>query len=225
MSETDAKDMAGSIDRKGKAASGEFNHPHIPEFISRLKYICDSYEFFSKSFGSCATFNDSLDILSVRLGEGCSGDNLTEGLDHCVATTVGHKAKELAVAEGSEVQPKHKIEAARVLSQRARKIQGRPKDKVLEFHVEGLIALIHEFSGKTVKARRDKNSVYEPHFAGDASKVVPLIVKPWGASISTTQLVNLVRKIQKRHGERPPAFASLFPGYNLTLTPIESTTA
>lgn len=222
MSETYTKDMSALIDQKGKAASDRLDHPHIPEFLSRLKYICASYEFFSKSFGACPTFNDSLDILSLRLAEGCSADDLTEGLDHWVAVIVGQEAEELAAAEESKVLPKHTLEAARALSQRARKIPGRPKDTVLEHHVEGLVALIHEFSGKHVKARRDKNSVYDPHFAGPASLVIPVIVKPWGASINDTQLVNMVRKIQKRHGERPPAFASLFPGYNLTWRPIEA---
>lgn len=218
MSKTDAIDNSKLSNSAQSSFSGE-QEALVREFQSRLQYLSMGYEVWSRSFGLGLDFNESLDRLKERLDRGVSKENLTKDLHLEIASAIGMQAKIIAEAGSEELADRHWLEAAEHVSSSLTKRQGRPVNPVLELHLAGLMALVEEFSGLRVFARRDRNSEYDPHFPKGISKIIPEVAKRWDSEITDTQLVNLVKKIRKQPSTMGNSFGSLFPGYGRSWTP------
>lgn len=115
--------------------------------------------------------------------------------------------------EDVEVNESHVRAAGEQVVTTIKPSRGRPGNPLLELHVEGLVAIVQEFSGKPVLSQRYKDSVYAPEFPDGISQIIPKIVQKWDKDITTTQLVNMVCNIRKKYAGKPLRFVELFPGY------------
>ena len=75
--------------------------------------------------------------------------------------------------------------AARIAAEKLEPISHRPSSDVLRHHVEGLMALLQETSGKPVLAGKTRDSVDDPHFKSGFSEIVPKFFQDCDSSITT----------------------------------------
>jgi hypothetical protein len=85
---------------------------------------------------------------------------------------------------------------------------------VLRHHVEGLMALIQQMSGKPVWAQRyTKDEQYQPHFPKGVSSIIPQFFQEFDPTISTNTLANIVRQARHKYAGKRMEFRSYFPLY------------
>lgn len=123
------------------------------------------------------------------------------------AERTGH---EDVLVEGADITA-----AAAQVAKSVDPISHRPRDDNLVHSVEGLIALIQEFSGRPIIPRRNRNSDYEPHFAPGVSQLVPQVFKAVEPDVTTTQLVTIAESARRKWAGRRPTFSEYFPAYGL----------
>ncbi|MEO1169455.1 MAG: hypothetical protein AAFW97_12175 [Pseudomonadota bacterium] len=185
----------------------------IAEFQSRLAYLARHYAMARKILGNDVAFNKGLARLKRRLAATRKISRKQTRLHPEIEIVISHHARRLARDEGVEVDGKHVRAAARIASKLLKPRGGRPDDGILKHHVTGLVALIQEFSGKPVLARRNRNSVYDPHFADGMSRIVPMEFENAVAGITEAALVRIVEGIRREYAGKPLRFLDLFPGY------------
>ena len=103
--------------------------------------------------------------------------------------------------------------AAQIIVSTIKPRRGRPNDAILRYHVEGLMALIQEISGKPVRAARVNGDSYDPQFAEGVSTIVPTFFRGLDDSISTTTLANMVIEARGKYAGKRMRFTSFFPLY------------
>lgn len=193
----------------------------ISEFKNRLQFLTQSYAASQKVVEGGDTFNESLERLRRSLTRTRILKRRGKRLHREIEMLVSLHARRMAEAEGVDVNISHIRAGGQHVVRMINSLRGRPENPMLEFHVTGLVALIQEFSGLPVLSQREKDSVYEPHFPEGISQIVPIIVQKWDQSITTTQLVNLVRKIRKKYAGKPLRFHELFPLYGASMNNTE----
>ncbi|WP_161595917.1 hypothetical protein [Flavisphingopyxis soli] len=190
----------------------------VAEFIARLDYLKKSYQFSRKIPSDNVAFNNSLVRLRRGMRRKRKASSPGERLHYEIEMVISHHARLFAKQDGCELDGRH----IRKGSERALELlnprRGRPDDQYLELHVQGLVALIQEFAGVRVLARRDRNSVYEPHFAQGVSSIIALVFEDPSEGVTNTKLVGIVRKTRLNYANRPLRFLDLFPGYGATTT-------
>ncbi len=200
------------------ARSPERENQIVAEFKNRLTFLRGSYEFGRQALADDhAHFNESLARLRRRVRTIHQAKGRGERIHPEIESVITIHARRLAAADGGKVEQRHANEAARLAVGMLRAKRGRPDDRVLDHCVRGLMALIQETTGTPVLARRDRNRHYDPHFAPDVSQVVPRFFQDIDPSITTTRLVNIVRRARKEYAGRPMRFLDLFPFYGATL--------
>lgn len=187
------------------------------EFKTRLAYIRSSYVQAVELVGDDTCYNRSLNRLRAAVLHPTSKRARGERLHPNIELIISHRARQHAeqrtgvsdtpvTQEDINFAAKH---AAETLSLRG----GRPEAAILRHHVEGLMALVQEVSGKPVRAGRHKNNHYDPHFADDVSQIIPGFFKAIDNGISKTPLVNIVVSARRKYAGNPMRFLDFFPAY------------
>lgn len=190
----------------------------VPEFKRRLGYIRSSFCIAQRALtNDHAEFSHSLARLRRRVRSAHRPNGQGDRIHPEIETVITHLARKLAEADGCEVAQRHANAAARIAVNQLKPTRGRPDDRVLGHHVRGLMAVIQETTGLPVIARRDRNSIYGLHFADGAGQLVPQLFQDIDPTITTTRLVNIVRKVRKEFAGRSFRFLDLFPFYVATL--------
>jgi len=189
---------------------------NVAEFRSRLNFLSQSY-LQSKTF-----YQDALSLNRdvERLRRGFSRKRLASHpgtrIHPILEIAISGEMLRLVSQTGNDDLKTHLRPAVESVLHTFRDRRGRPVGELLQLHVSGLVATVQTFSGKPVRARRTRNSVYDPHFAEGISQTIPLVVKDWDSTVTETQLVNIVRDIRRAHAGKPHHFEDLFPQYLLT---------
>lgn len=187
------------------------------EFKKRLKYLTENYAACREFIATGDTFNESLERLRRALKRKRILKSKGTRIHPEIEFLLSHQAQRLAETEGLVVNESHIRAAGEYVVATIKSRRGRPRNSILEHHVATLIALVQEFSGKPVLSQKNTNSVYAPSFPEGISQIIPNIVQLWDKEITTTQLVNMVRKIRKQYAGKPLRFYDLFPTYGVTL--------
>ena len=189
----------------------------LDEFTNKLEYLTQSYALSVLFCTGEKGFNHSLIRLKRALARKRILKDIGKRLHPELELLLSVFARRYASAEGMNVSEVHIRIAGQIIIETIKPSQGRPDNPVLEFHVKGLMALVLEYSGLAVISQRDKNSVYNPQFPDGISQIIPIIVKTWDESITTTQLTNLVKKIRKEYAGKPMHFHEIILGYGITM--------
>ena len=187
----------------------------VAEFRHRLAYVMHGYEFAKQAIASDMFYNKDLARLKRSLARKHKRRGKGSRLHPEIEMVISNLARQLAKDEGVKVNGDHVAEAATIASRLLKPRRGRPDDAVLEHHVTGLVALIQQYSGMPVLARRYRNSVYDPHFAAGVSRIVPMQFENRAAGVTQRRLVRIVEQIRSEYAGKPLRFLDLFPGYGV----------
>ena len=187
----------------------------IKELQNRLKFLTESYALAQHIYDDQDSFNESLERLRRGLERKRVIKRKGKRLHPEIELLLSYHARYLAKLDNVKLNKSHIRAAAEYVTKTIKPRRGRPHNHMLEHHVEGLVAIVQEFSGKPVLSQRYKDSVYAPEFPEGISKIIPLIVQKWDTKITTTQLVNMVQKIRRKYAGKPMRFLDIFPGYSI----------
>lgn len=104
--------------------------------------------------------------------------------------------------------------AARFLVDQVPVKQGAREDRYLRWHVEGMMALVQEVTGKPVIARRSRNNLYDPHFADPKAQLIFEALSGIDPGVSVTRVVNYICDARRKFAEKPMLYDDFFPGYS-----------
>jgi hypothetical protein len=197
----------------------------VAEFQNRLKYIHHSFIAARKLFGTNVQFNEAIKQVRRSVRSKNPESLNRNALQGEVAMVLSHFAnEEAATRAGPDAKP---IEAdyhaaALRLSKTLQLRRGRPRaGGLLRHHVEGLMALLQETSGKPAVSQRDDKSVYNPQFLG-ASSIIPNFFRNVDPSITDAQLATIVTDARREYAGKPMRFSYFFPGYGMSIIPTET---
>lgn len=118
-----------------------------------------------------------------------------------------------------EVLPEDWKRAARHIVDTIPIKKGAPPATQLRRHVEGMMALIQEFSGLPVVVSRVRNGKYDPHFGQGVSRIIPDFFRTIDPVLSEAKLARMVLDARKRLKGKRARFSSYYPCYNSTIHP------
>ena len=75
------------------------------------------------------------------------------------------------------------------------------------------MALLQEASGKPVRAGRNRDNKYDPHFADNVSDIIPNFFRSIDPTILEIQLVNMIVTARRKYAGQPMRFLDFFPAY------------
>jgi hypothetical protein len=191
----------------------------IAEFRRRLAYLEQHYRMGKRFHESITQFNDAIRALNALAAGEPAGSGEYRRLSPMIEIAVSANARRFAQERtgrlGAPVEGQDIKRAAEHVGERVRPISNRPRADNLKHHVKGLMALIQDFSGRPVVPRRNRNSVYDPHFMPGVSCIVPMIFEHLEPSVTIVQLVNIAEKARREWAGRRPRFKEYFPAYGL----------
>lgn len=184
------------------------------EFHRRLEYIADSYRVARERVGSRREFNASL----ARLRRAVNAKRTRQGpLELAISHMVRKNAAERTGAPDARVIQVDIDAAAKFVVSRIKPQRGRPEDDLLRHHVEGLMALLQEMSGKPVRATRYKDNDYDPQLCDDFSEILVKFFSIVDPSVTWTTLTNYVLKARRKYAGEQMRFRDFFPLYGRSL--------
>lgn len=188
----------------------------MAEFLPRLEHIRNNYILCTRYLESKVEFNASLTRLQSACAkpkvEGATEERLHPELELVISHFARKFAAERAGKNAEPVQADVERAARRAVKLLSTR-KGAPGREILRHHVEALVALVQEFSGKPVLALRQRNGVYDPHFADGISQLVPTIFQSIDSKILEGTLARMVLDARKQNAGRPLRFTAYFPLY------------
>jgi hypothetical protein len=91
--------------------------------------------------------------------------------------------------------------------------QGAPTDRMLVHHVEALMALAQQTTGRPVLSRRDRNSVYDPHLADPKAQMIFEALNDIDPDVTVTKVVNIIRQARRKYAGKAMRFSDFMPAY------------
>jgi hypothetical protein len=102
------------------------------------------------------------------------------------------------------------LRACKVIEKRLKIVRGRPTDSTLAYHVEGLMLLWKELTGKDCKAsRKHAKDEYDPRPVSRGAFMIERSIKSIDPTVSRTAIVNCILRGEKRNQGR--RFRGMFP--------------
>lgn len=187
----------------------------LHEFRHRLDYVGDSYRYWKDIEASRPTFNESLELLQRELYAPNRRHREPTRLHPMIE--IGASMIALKYQAGSILETKFSpapLEAARhELLRRTKPIRGRPENPTLSYHVKGLILACEWATGVPVTASGTTNSLYDPQMTSDGASAIKFAFRRIDPSVTTTSLVNIVRRVRRRRELEGKRFEDFFPLY------------
>ena len=121
---------------------------------------------------------------------------------------------------GREQEPINADDVARAaehLAATAKPMRGRPRARLVDHHVAGLMALIQESCGTAVTAIRETSSGgYGPRLVGVGRVLLPVLgdIDP---TITETQLANKVLELRRTYAGKLMRFSDFYPLYGVAI--------
>jgi hypothetical protein len=191
----------------------------VSEFQRRLAYIAQSYRLGRFIYTGDSELNHAIRALkSAQPARRGNYRRLPPMIEVAVSEAARRFARRRTGRAHAPVEGEDIKRASKRVAMRLTPISHRPRADNLTHHVRGLMALIHEVSGRSVIAMRYLNSVYDPQFSPGASQMVPMFFQNLEPSATITQLVNIAENARKEWAGRQPSFREYFPGYGLRMS-------
>lgn len=180
------------------------------QFLRKLEYISDNYEFWRNQERRTLTFNQSISAIKRKPSDSVEVDRFSTKLHPYADIMIAAKLSRLANRRPSQADVET---AARDVAKSAKAVRGRPNDLILEHHVHGLMVLIEETSGEQARAQRDKNSDYNPQMSNDGGHMIELFFRHLDPAVTTTSLINIMREAKRSGAIDGKRFTDFFPFY------------
>jgi hypothetical protein len=190
----------------------------LESFRARLDYVLASFRLGQQT----ADFNASLARLKRTVKHGPKKPGRGERVHPWLEIAINHNARRFARERSGcdeEAITQTDVEkAARWVADNVFPVRGRPRARLLDHHVAGLMALIQEMTGRPVLESRQRGTGhYEPRLLG-AGRIL-LRLSEVDPTITETQLVNKVRSVRRQYAGKSMRFRDFYPLFGATLDP------
>lgn len=185
------------------------------EFKRRLAIIDANYRSVVQTVGGDKDFNASLARLKRSLarkrpakvrGERAHPEIemviLKHALDHAERRT-GMPAPQITQQDAQFGARK----AAELLTPR----RGHPRNTLLRYHVEALMALLQETSGIPVQLTLGKDHHYDPQAVNKSGQALVRFFRDIDPAIAITTLASIVKTARRKYAGKPMRFVDFFP--------------
>lgn len=194
----------------------------IDEFKRRLAYVRFSFLTAQKSLASNVEFNSSLARLARTIGQPTEPVSKKSRLHPELELVISFHARRYAVERGGSIATVTQPDVQKAAQYAVRTLhtrKGARNHSVLRYHVEGLMALLQETSGKPVLASRTRRGDYDPHVAEGISRILPDFFAEYAVGVPEAKIARMILDARKAFAGRPMRFIDYFPGYGLAASP------
>jgi hypothetical protein len=187
------------------------------EFVRKAQYAIKSFgvaRLIENKFGTVEASVRRLKDARARV----RGSKRTQKRLHPeVESAINTRARANARASTCKVDPAvthgDAVMAADELACKLSVKQGRKDDRMLAHHVEGLMALWQETSGRPVTAQLRKGDEYVPQLPDPKARHIFDNLHAVDTSVTVTQVANIICAARKKYAGKPMHFADFFVGY------------
>lgn len=187
------------------------------EFVRKAEYAFQSFRMARLIENKFGTVEASVRRMKDATARARGSKRSQKRLHPEVEIAINAHAREIARVRTGKADPtvvhNDVVKAADELSDKLNVKQGRRDDRMLEHHVEGLMALYQETSGRPVTAQLRKGTDYVPQLPDPKARHIFDNLHAVDASVTVTQVANIICAARKKHAGRPMRFADYFIGY------------
>ena len=221
MARPRTNDPAGVSDNPVLVQDPQRTEEITREFGRRLRYIEQSFRTARGTLGDPVSFNRSLERLrKVTVGK---SDGPGTRLHPELKLILSFKARQYACERSGDADAKvTSADVARAVEDALTTVKsrrGRPKDAMFKHHVEGLMALVQEVSGRPVRVTRHKDSVYAPQEADRLGGLVIELAQQLAPRAAVHTIINIILAARRTYAGRPMRFRDFFPLYGARIDP------
>lgn len=196
----------GSTDQPSMAKK-EREEALVARFQSRLGHVLENFRACRKAMAGRRTFNESIDDL--RTAQRPRAERAQRArLDPEIEFLCAWKLKEQGIADPESAQV---MTIAKELSATLKPTRGRPPNRVLKHHVEGLVLLFEETCGSSVRQCQAQNSDYGPRLKGHLGKALLQLIKSVDPRVTETAVANIIRAMPRSDSRGRRRFCDYFP--------------
>lgn len=179
----------------------------VARFQARLGHVLNSFRVGRSTMAGRRSFNES--IADLKTGQRPRARRAKRArLDPQIEFIIAWKLKEKDIDEPGPVQV---MEIAKELAETLKPMRGRPADRVLNYHVEGLALLFEETCGHSVLQSQTLNSVYRPSLKGALGKTLLHVLKSVDPLVTETAVANILRAMPEPGSPDRKRFRHYFP--------------
>ena len=195
----------------------------IAEYRRKLDYVNASYHRAREVEATYPSFNESLKLLAK--GTNPRARRLPEPrrphpeVELLVNET--WRARQRAAGLDPDGRPPTQPEIFDICEELAATLEpqsGRPADRVLTQHVQGLMALL-EGNGSAVRAAKTRNGEYDPHMTSSGGNIIKVLFGWIDPAVTITALANIVLHARRSGETQGKSFHDYFPAYGWTVDP------
>lgn len=189
----------------------------VAEFYCKRVYAVRSFRtarFIEAKYGTVASSaRRAKDAVNRRRGSKRPQVRLHPEVEAAMSYVALQIARKRTGDENPKVIDADRGKAAVQITDRLNVKMGRNDDRMLQHHVEGLMALWQEACCVPVTAQQTKNSVYGPHLADRQAQDIFECLNGVDATITATQIANCIGEARKKYAGKRMRFADFFIGY------------
>lgn len=179
----------------------------LKRFHSRLGHVLDSFRLCRSTMAGRRSFNES--IGDLKTGQRPRARRAKRArLDPQIEFIIAWKLKERGI---DEPKPAQVMRIAKELAKTLKPLRGRPRDRILNHHVEGLAALFEETSGHRILQSQTRNSVYRPALKGDLGRTLLQLIRTVDRQVTETAVANIIRAMPEPGSPDRKRFHHYFP--------------
>ena len=179
----------------------------LARYLRRLDHVLGNFCACRRMMAGRRTFNQSIADLRTGLRPRARRAKRAR-LDPEVEFLFAWKLKEQGI---DEPEPAQIMSIARELARTLKPRRGRPEDRVLKHHVEGLVLLIDETCGSSVRQSQTVDSVYGPALKGNVGKALLKFIRSVDARVTETAVANIIRAMPEPGSPARKRFCDYFP--------------
>lgn len=165
-------------------------------------------------------FNETIAAAKQSFNPRARGKPKRKRVDPEFEFAINFKARERARErdpDAATLSPKDVNAAAQELVDKLKPRRGRPSDPILAHHIQAMMALHRQSTGKDVRASLTRNSVYDPHIHGGFGEVWVRFFHEIDHAVTMTTLVNIIVETHASKAIIGKRFQDFFPFYGEAL--------
>lgn len=210
-------DPLGVSDAPNFVADPAREHELTEEFKRRLAFIAQNYRLMLEVVGKDQEFNRSLAKLKRSLAREqpakTRGDRAHPELELVINKFARDHAEARTGSVGAEVAQEDAQAGARKAAEQLKPRRGRSRNWVLRHHVQGLMALLQETTGRPVQLLHEKDHKYDPQPVNVGGQILVQFFQDIDPNIAVTTLASIVKEARRKYAGKPMRFGDFFPHY------------
>jgi hypothetical protein len=205
-------------------ASDEGEAARLAEFKRKLWYVEVSYRFARQVEATFPSLNESLVLLAKATNPRAHRAEKARRPHPEIGLWVNRiwRARQEAARRDPDARAPTQPEIFDICVELTRKVKarrGRPADRILAHHVQGLMVLIERLSGAPVRAAKTRNGEYAPHMISSGGRIIENLFSWIDPQVTTTALADIILHARATGGITGRTFRDYFPGYDWGIDP------